>query len=124
MVLIIAWIGCATEMKITEPTPREIGEALKVGHLANPQITEASGLASSRLYPSVLWIINDGGNDPLLFAVGIDGADLGTFRVDGAENYDWEADIWSLGVTLFFLASFSYPFGVDESQGEGLQDLL
>lgn len=40
------------------------------------------------------------------------------------KNYDWEADIWSLGVTLFFLASFSYPFGVDESQGEGLQDLF
>jgi len=62
-----------------------------VGNLANPKITEASGLASSRLYPEVLWVINDGGNDPLLYAVGIDGADLGTFRVEDADNYDWEA---------------------------------
>jgi hypothetical protein len=91
MALLIIWAGCATEMKITEPTPREIGESVKVGNLANPQITEASGLASSRLYPSLLWVINDGGNDPLLYAVGIDGADLGTFRVEDAENYDWEA---------------------------------
>jgi hypothetical protein len=89
--VIIAVAACATEMKITEPTPVEIGEAVKVGHLSNPQITEASGIASSRLYPSLLWVINDGGNDPLLFAVGIDGADLGTFRVQDAENYDWEA---------------------------------
>lgn len=89
--VIIAVAGCASEMKITAPTPWEIGEAIKVGNLANPQITEASGIASSRLYPSLLWVINDGGNDPLLFAVGIDGADLGTFRVAEAENYDWEA---------------------------------
>lgn len=91
MTLLIAWAGCATELTITEPTPRQMGEPVTVGHLANPQITEASGLASSRLYPAVLWVINDGGNDPLLFAVGIDGADLGTFRVADADNYDWEA---------------------------------
>jgi hypothetical protein len=91
MALLIAWVGCATEIMITEPTPREIGKAVTVGNLANPQITEASGLAPSRLYPAVLWVINDGGNDPLLYAVGIDGADLGSFRVEDADNYDWEA---------------------------------
>lgn len=85
-------INCATERPITKLTPpQRFGEAVSVGYLANPQINEASGLASSRLYPSVLWVINDGGNDPMLYAVGIDGADLGTFRVDGARNYDWEA---------------------------------
>ena len=91
MAVLIAVAGCATEPTISDPTPQKIGEAVSLGNLANPQITEASGLASSRLYPSVLWVINDGGNDPMLYAVGIDGADLGTFRVDGAGNYDWEA---------------------------------
>lgn len=85
-------ISCATERTFTAPAaPRRFGQAVSVGNLANPQITEASGMAPSHRYPSVLWVINDGGNDPLLFAVGIDGADLGTFRVDGARNYDWEA---------------------------------
>jgi hypothetical protein len=85
-------INCATDGSFTAPTPQQrFGEAVTVGHLANPQINEASGLAASRLYPSVLWVINDGGNDPVLYAVGIDGADLGSFRVDGARNYDWEA---------------------------------
>jgi hypothetical protein len=85
-------LSCATELPIsaTQP-PQRFGEAISVGNLANRQINEASGLASSRLYPAVLWVINDGGNDPMIYAVGIDGADLGTFRVDGAENYDWEA---------------------------------
>ena len=32
-----------------------------------------------------------GGGDPLLYAVGSDGGDLGAFRVEGASNYDWEA---------------------------------
>jgi hypothetical protein len=85
-------LSCATELPITKaPPPQRFGEAIAVGNLANQQINEASGLASSRLYPAVLWVINDGGNDPMLYAVGIDGADLGTFRVDGASNYDWEA---------------------------------
>ena len=85
-------LNCATEGLITKATPpQRFGEAVSAGNLANPQITEASGLASSRLYPAVLWVINDGGNDPMLYAVGTDGADLGTFRVDGASNYDWEA---------------------------------
>ena len=85
-------LNCATQGLITKAKPpQRFGEAVSVGNLANPQINEASGLASSRLYPAVLWVINDGGNDPMLYAVGIDGADLGTFRVDGASNYDWEA---------------------------------
>ena len=35
--------------------------------------------------------------------------------------YDKETDIWSLGVTLFFLASLVHPF--ECSKGETLQDL-
>jgi hypothetical protein len=27
----------------------------------------------------------------LLYSIGIDGSDLGAFRVEGASNYDWEA---------------------------------
>jgi hypothetical protein len=89
--VIIATVGCAPEVVITESTPEVVGESLQVGNLENQQISEASGLASSGLYPGVLWVINDGGNEPLLYSIGIDGSDLGTFRVEGASNYDWEA---------------------------------
>jgi hypothetical protein len=85
-------LNCATEGLVTKTAPPlHFGEAVSVGNLANPQINEASGMASSHIYPTVLWVINDGGDDAMLYAVGIDGADLGTYRIDGASNYDWEA---------------------------------
>jgi len=71
--------------------------AAVVGTLQSPAIVEASGLAYSRRRPDLLWIINDGGEEPLLHAVTPDGDALGTVRVTGAENRDWED-----------LAAFSY----------------
>jgi hypothetical protein len=91
MVLSIAIAGCADGGLIAESSPPVVGEPVIAGHLQNAQINEASGLASSRQYPGLLWAINDGGDEPLLYAVGSDGADLGTFRVAGAQNLDWEA---------------------------------
>ena len=58
---------------------------------ANRLLTESSGVAVSRAQPGVLWTLNDSGNDPLLFATDTLGRDLGTFRVTGARNEDWEA---------------------------------
>ena len=89
--LIITITGCGTALMTTDPSPPVVGEPVIAGKLENPNISEASGLASSRLLPGLLWAINDGGDDPLLYAVGVDGADLGTFRVEGAKNFDWEA---------------------------------
>ena len=91
MVLIITIAGCSAALMTKEAIPPVVGEAVVAGNLENAEISEASGLASSRLYPGLLWAINDGGDGPLLYALGVDGADLGTFRVEGAENFDWEA---------------------------------
>jgi hypothetical protein len=91
MAVIITVAGCGAALMTKDPSPPVVGEPVIAGNLQNPEISEASGLASSRLYPGLLWAINDGGADPLLYAVGIDGADLGTFRVEGASNFDWEA---------------------------------
>jgi hypothetical protein len=91
MAVIITAAGCAADLLTKDPSPPVVGEPVIAGKLENTQINEASGLASSRLYPGLLWAINDGGDDPLLYAVGSDGTDLGTFRVEGAKNFDWEA---------------------------------
>lgn len=90
-VLLVALLSCASEPVKTARIPWKTGEAVKVGNLENPEITEASGMASSKRSPAVLWIINDGGNAPILYAVGIDGTDLGRFWVKDADNVDWEA---------------------------------
>ena len=66
-------------------------EARRTGTFANPRLTESSGVVTSRRYPGVFWTFNDSGNPPVLFATDSNGRDLGTFRVTGARNDDWEA---------------------------------
>jgi len=61
-----------------------------MGKLSNPLLTEASGLTASRRSDAVLWAVNDSGNDPLVFAFDKEGNDLGTVRIAGVPNLDWE----------------------------------
>jgi hypothetical protein len=53
-------------------------------------LLEASGLAASRALPGILWLHNDSGHEPLLFAIDTLGRLAATVRVAGAENVDWE----------------------------------
>lgn len=64
--------------------------AVGIGHLGALGLTEASGLAASRLSAGVLWAVNDSGNAPLLFALNSRGEELGTVQVAGVKNIDWE----------------------------------
>lgn len=61
-----------------------------VGRLALEEIQEASGLAVSRRNPGVLWVHNDSGDRPRLFAVTTSGRLLGIFVLKGARAVDWE----------------------------------
>jgi hypothetical protein len=61
-----------------------------VGHLANTDITEASGITASKCQPGVFWTHNDSGDDAFIFAFNAAGDNLGTWRVKNAENNDWE----------------------------------
>lgn len=62
----------------------------RVGRLQNQSIKEASGLARSNIDSGRLWVINDGGGGPDLYAIGADGSDLGVFNVASIRNRDWE----------------------------------
>jgi len=62
----------------------------KLATLANPNITESSGLACSRLRQGVFWTHNDSGDGPYLYAFDRDGKHLAVFRVAGAAARDWE----------------------------------
>jgi hypothetical protein len=63
---------------------------LAAGRLQNGSIREASGLARSNIDSRRLWVINDGGSGPKLYAIGIDGSDQGVFYLAGSRNQDWE----------------------------------
>lgn len=60
------------------------------GRINEPTINEASGLAPSRRTADLLWINNDSGGEPVLYAVNTDGTYRGAVRINGAVNYDWE----------------------------------
>ncbi|HYJ90290.1 MAG TPA: hypothetical protein VEV84_03205 [Pyrinomonadaceae bacterium] len=61
-----------------------------LGHIDNPDITEASGLVVSKCQPNVFWTHNDSGDGPFIYALGPTGENLGTWRMTNAENIDWE----------------------------------
>jgi len=61
-----------------------------LGNLADSNLREASGMAASRRRADVLWVINDSGDEPLIYAVGLDGSDFGHVPVRNARNQDWE----------------------------------
>jgi len=55
-----------------------------------PRVVESSGVATSSRRAGVLWTHNDSGDEPRLYATDSAGDDLGSVRVAGAQNVDWE----------------------------------
>ena len=68
----------------------ECGSPASQGALVQTKLVETSGLAASSTLPDVLYAHNDSGNAPRFYAVSRTGADLGVFKVEDAENEDWE----------------------------------
>lgn len=67
------------------------------GWVRDSDLTEISGLARSLRQESVLWALNDSGNQPVLYAINSQGKRVGSIKVKGVKNKDWED-----------LASFEY----------------
>ena len=61
-----------------------------VGKIDSSEIDESSGIAASRCNENVFWTHNDSGDDAYIFALDEKGKKLGTWKVSGATNIDWE----------------------------------
>lgn len=61
-----------------------------IARITSDEITESSGLTVSKCQPNVFWTLNDSGGGPFIYAFDSAGKKLGTWRVSGAENVDWE----------------------------------
>ena len=61
-----------------------------VARLSSNDITESSGLAVSKCQQNVFWTHNDSGGGPFLYAFNSNGGSLGTWRLNGVRNADWE----------------------------------
>jgi hypothetical protein len=79
--LAAALAGCGEER---EPFAR------MSGLMTDDALGEVSGMAASRRHADVLWMENDGGNAPVLYAVSPRGSLLASDRVEGVANTDWE----------------------------------
>ncbi len=53
-------------------------------------LREISGIVASRKYANTMWAIEDSGNSPKVYALGLDGSLKATITLTGATNYDWE----------------------------------
>lgn len=58
--------------------------------LTDPILNEVSGVAASRTQPPLLWVHNDSGGAPALYAIRPDGTLVATYTIEGATNTDWE----------------------------------
>jgi hypothetical protein len=67
------------------------GEPQAVGRVADAALTEISGVVASRTHPGIIWVHNDSGAGPVLWALDTSGATVATLELAGAEAYDWEA---------------------------------
>ncbi len=68
----------------------EFGKQVDLGLIEHDPITEASGIAASRMNPDVLWTHNDSGGSASVYAFNAQGQHLGVYSIAGANNRDWE----------------------------------
>jgi hypothetical protein len=61
-----------------------------VGTIKSDEINESSGLVQSRCNADVFWTHNDSGDGEFIYAISEKGERLGTWKVSGAKNNDWE----------------------------------
>jgi len=60
------------------------------GSVESPLLLEISGMVVSWISEDLLWVHNDSGDAPQIYALDTTGQHLATFRLVGAEAYDWE----------------------------------
>ncbi len=75
---------------VSAPVSKNYSEPKVVGEIKSNEIKESSGLAASKCAENVFWTHNDSGDDAFIFAIDAKGKKLATYKVQNAENTDWE----------------------------------
>lgn len=83
--------ACSFEQSPNFPAKNSsYGAVSIIGTVADGAITESSGVVASRCNKDILWTHNDSGDDAFIFAMHINGAKAGTWKLPNAQNFDWE----------------------------------
>lgn len=86
LLVIVAWVTTACAQ---EPSTYYAGP-FAVGTTPLKDLPEVSGLVASRLNPGLIWMHNDSGDEPRLFALTLPGNVIASVRLEGASHIDWE----------------------------------
>lgn len=62
----------------------------QIAEIKHKAITEASGIAVSRVQKDVFWLLNDSGDGNVLYAINAKGKLIGQVKIKGVKNKDWE----------------------------------
>ncbi|MDD7987038.1 hypothetical protein PQO01_18975 [Lentisphaera marina] len=99
MTLIICFVfaSCASRgnsTRLFELPEMQTVSLSPISHIQNKEISEASGLVKSRIYPGVYWTHNDSGGKTRLYALKINEPEpstiAGIIDLKEVENQDWE----------------------------------
>ncbi|HET7127018.1 MAG TPA: hypothetical protein VFI26_08010 [Lysobacter sp.] len=114
------WFACALVAAALLAACSEEREpfARMSGLMTDEALGEISGMAASRRHADVLWMENDGGNAPMLYAVSPRGSLLARDRVEGVANTDWE------DLAAFDLDGRHYILVADTGDNGGLRRTL
>lgn len=82
--------GLDTGPALPPPACTAWGGPEQTGVVTESTLNEISGVVPSVQNPGVLWVIEDHGNDPAVYALDAAGTLLATLLLDGAENVDME----------------------------------
>jgi hypothetical protein len=61
-----------------------------IAKIESPEIKESSGLVASRCNQGAFWTHNDSDDNSMVYAFNGKGEKLGTWKIAGAKNFDWE----------------------------------
>lgn len=78
---------CSTRKKFDS---RFFEMGVRQGAIDNPDIDEASGLASSAVNPGMFWTHNDSGDKPRIFLIDGQARNTAVVWLEGVSNRDWE----------------------------------
>ena len=80
-------LGC---YRNNDPYSSKFSNGQNIAFIKSNELTEASGIVSSRANSGHLWVINDSGNQPTLLLIDGTGQVKCTYLVKNETNLDWE----------------------------------
>jgi hypothetical protein len=113
--VLLALCACNAPSAATTETGKPASMVV-AGELDEKDLKEASGMTYSARRDDLLWVHNDSGNKPRLYAIDLAGKLQGRLKLEQADNEDWE------DIAAFELDGEPYLLIADIGNNDGKRD--